>query len=278
MGLRVSEMNNAKLEVSDQMGLSRCRHGLFVYSMKDTYIGKSLEVYGEYSEYEAAFLCSMLKPGAVVIEVGANIGSLTVPIAKAVGVTEGAVIAYEPQRQSFQMLCANVVLNGLPRVITKNAAVGQRSGFAICPDITSATGNFGGIAVMETTESPFATPIVRLDDEGVVPNLIKVDVEGMEVDVIIGAKRLITESRPALYVENDRPDKSKELVGTLIGLGYECRWHTPPLFNPDNWRKSETNLWPGIASFNMICVPRELKANFADEAITVEEAIHPVFR
>jgi FkbM family methyltransferase len=268
------------LNLPPHIGLKQCKHGLFAYLMNDKFIGRALDYYGEYSEHETNFLMQLIKPGAVIIEVGANIGSLTVPLVKAVAPGGGFVFAYEPQRMSYQLLSTNIVLNGLRNVVTKQAAVGKQSGLVTYPEINEeSSGNFGAIGVIETQfQTPFTTPMVRLDDEGVVPNLLKIDVEGMELDVILGAQKLLTQGRPALYVENDRPEKSADLVGALIMLGYQCHWHTPALFNRDNWRGRQDDLWPGIASFNMICVPIEAAISFQDKAITVDEAVHPALK
>ena len=56
------------------------RHGQFLYNTNDRYIGRSLEFYGEYCEQEADLYRQLLRPGDTVIEVGANIGALTVPL------------------------------------------------------------------------------------------------------------------------------------------------------------------------------------------------------
>ena len=89
------------------MRLKQCRHGPMLYSTKDIYICRSLDLYGEFSEGEVHFFGQVLQPGMVAIDVGANIGCFTVFMAKRVG-PGGAVIALEPQRIIHQMLCANV--------------------------------------------------------------------------------------------------------------------------------------------------------------------------
>ena len=62
----------------------QCRHGRMVFLKHDVYIGRSLELYGEYSESEAEVFTQLLRPGDVVIEAGANIGAHTVHIANLV--------------------------------------------------------------------------------------------------------------------------------------------------------------------------------------------------
>ncbi len=76
---------------------------MMLYNINDLTIGQALDLYGEFSEIEAAFMCEFLEPGDVAVEVGANIGSLTVPLANAVG-EEGTLIAFEPQPVLFQNL------------------------------------------------------------------------------------------------------------------------------------------------------------------------------
>ena len=64
------------------MRLKQCRHGPMLYSTKDIYIGRSLDLYGEFSEGEVHFFGQVLQPGMVAIDVGANIGCHTVFMAK----------------------------------------------------------------------------------------------------------------------------------------------------------------------------------------------------
>ena len=89
-----------------------CRHGRFTYLLNDAYIGRSLDVYGEYSEGEIDLFRQLLRPGDVAIDVGANIGALTVAMARLVQ-PGGAIVAFEPQRAIYDILCNNLRLNGL---------------------------------------------------------------------------------------------------------------------------------------------------------------------
>ena len=56
-------------------------------------------------------------------------------------------------------------------------------------------------------------------------------------------------------------DGSEELITHVTNLGYECWWHLPPLFNPRNHAGKAENVYKGIVSFNMLCIPTERKAN-----------------
>ena len=110
----------------------RCRHGTFLYNTRDRFIGRSLELYGEYAELELQLLLRLIKPGDIVIDAGANIGALSVPMAQRVG-PDGWVLAAEPQRLVHQALCANVALNGLLNVVAHWCGLGASPGVAVVP-------------------------------------------------------------------------------------------------------------------------------------------------
>jgi FkbM family methyltransferase len=237
--------------------LKECRHGRMLYLRRDVYIGRSLEMYGEFSEREAQMLSQALGPGATVVEVGANIGTHTVQLAKLVG-PQGTVLAFEPQRIIFSLLCANLMLNEQFHVQPIRAAVGDTHGSMPVPVLDPhAAQNFGGVSLGPSGAGD-TVPLVMLDDY-TLPSLrlLKIDVEGMEIRVLKGARRTIAAHRPLLYVENDRPQNSAALIGLILALGYRLFWHLPPLFNPDNFAGNPENVFPGILSVNMIGVPAE---------------------
>ena len=111
--------------LDDLRCLVKARHGWFLANRYDRYLGAALIRYGEYSEIEHAFLASLLRPGENVIEVGANIGAHTVGMARAAG-SAGTVVAVEAQPEIFQVLCANLALNGLSNVVAHPCGCGSR--------------------------------------------------------------------------------------------------------------------------------------------------------
>jgi FkbM family methyltransferase len=133
----------------------------------------------------------------------------------------GTVHSFEPQRVVFQTLCANVALNSLTNVHCHQAAVADAPGEIIVPilDYTSEN-NFGGLG-LGGYERGECVPVVTLDalhlDDC---RLIKIDVEGMELQVLRGAQATIARCRPLLYVENDRPEHSHALIAHLLEQDY----------------------------------------------------------
>jgi hypothetical protein len=86
--------------------------------------------------------------------------------------------------------------------------------------------------------------------------LIKIDVEGMECDVLEGAHATLAEHRPLLYVENDRSEKSKQLIDWLFNADYRLFWHLPRLFNKENYFGQCENFFGNTVSVNILGVPR----------------------
>jgi hypothetical protein len=85
-------------------------------------------------------------------------------------------------------------------------------------------------------------------------DFIKMDCEGMELEVLRGAEKLITDHWPLMYIENDRPANSKALVTWLMDHGYHCFWHKPTLYRESNYRNYQDNIFGVCDSKNMICV------------------------
>jgi FkbM family methyltransferase len=238
--------------------LKQCRHGRMLYNRHDIYVGRSLDLYGEYSEGETEMFAQIVGVGDLVIEVGANIGTSTVWFGKQVG-PSGGVLAFEPQRAVFQMLCANISLNALTNVSCFQQAVGAARGGINVPMLDpNAPNNFGGLE-LTSASAPRGqqVPLIRLDDLPLSRcKLLKVDVEGMELPVLQGAAGMIGRLRPILYVENDREKLAVPLVQFIDSLGYDAYWHRPPLFSPNNFFGNADNVFGDIVSINMVCVPK----------------------
>jgi FkbM family methyltransferase len=228
------------------------RYGLMLASRFDEYVGTSLIEYGEFSQAEVESMARYIRPGDIVLDIGANIGALTVPLAHLVG-PRGMVFAFEPQRLCFQSLCANVALCNLVNVTALNLAVGCEGDTITVPFLDpTKRANFGGV---ELGAPGLPVDLVRLDE---MPKaaLVKVDVEGMEAAVLQGGMTYLAEHRPVLYVESDRGNRRAELLALLDQAGYDCWWDRPPLYSPTNFRGNTVNLWPNITSENLLCLPR----------------------
>ena len=235
------------------------RHGPMLALAGDRYITRSLELYGEFSRGEWELFAQVVKPGMTVVEAGANIGSHSVGLARAC--FPGPLYLFEPQQRVFQILCANLALNGIGNAIAYPEACSDQASYVVVPPLDyGAALNFGGVSIQADAEGlpglrVRATP---LDSLGLTAcHVLKIDVEGFEAQVVRGAIETIRRCRPLLYVENDRVALQQELISLIAGLNYRLYWHLPPLFSPENFNRRSENAFPNIVSVNMLCIPAE---------------------
>jgi FkbM family methyltransferase len=275
--------------------LIKARHGYVLYNRNDTVIGRSIELYGEYFESEVNVFRRFVGAGDVTLDVGANIGTHTLALARLAG-PQGFVYAFEPQRLVFQTLCANMALNSLTNVHCVNAVVGEETGTLRMSDADPRqSNNFGGAQVELLAGAPQGPPVTRvvLDDFLDVDRLrlVKIDVEGMESQVLRGARRTLGRFKPLLYVENAFADTSPELVAVLQELGYRSYWHIARFFRKDNYFACSDPLFPvayvdrggefldaiGFA-VNLVCLHESLSATIDGLRPLTDPREHPFRR
>lgn len=254
---------SSSLLTGDITALRHTRHGLMRYFRNDVFIGTALADYGECDQLLGDALAQLVKPGETALDIGANIGVHTLRLAEAVGET-GRVYTFEPQRRVFQVMCCNLAQNEVPNAYAYFAAVGQKSGTAkIRTPNYSQAGNYGSVSI--TQGDGDTVPMVTIDSLKLdAVHLMKIDVEGLEADVLAGAKMTIKRHRPVLYVENGRKEKSPTVIRFLQHADYRLWWHLSPLFNPNNHAGNKTNRFGQIRSINVLAVPKERKADIRD--------------
>jgi hypothetical protein len=105
--------------------------------------------------------------------------------------------------------------------------------------------------------------VIRLDDLGLGRcHLIKVDVEGMECDVLEGARQTIAKYRPVLFVENNTVEGSPAIIALVDSLEYDAYWHISGYFNPGNFFGNQQNIFaPYHPEANLLCLHRSGPAN-----------------
>jgi FkbM family methyltransferase len=244
--------------------LCATRHGPMLANRNDSHVGRSLIKYGEFSKGETDLFTSIVPREGLVVEVGANIGALTIPLAR----IAQCVLAIEPQRIPFQALCANLQINSLLNVWTLQAACSDTTGRTPVLDYDPRVAqNFGGARLPETAKHLNHVPLVRLDDvlsENELPLVfLKIDVEGMERAVMRGANVTIRRDHPILYFENDRAETYFENVRWVEEtFGYRIFQHIPPLYTDDNYNGEAENIFidatgEPIVSGNCIGVPHD---------------------
>ena len=168
-------------------------------------------------------------PGMVAYDIGANIGYLTLLLAREVG-PEGQVFAFEALPANLERLAGNLALNKMEeKVSVVNAAVTDRSApiqFLVGPSggMGKAAGSAGrqGIAYTETiTVSGIALDDFVYNDGNPAPQVVKMDIEGGEVLALPGMKRVLSEAYPLILLELHGPEAARVAWEMLTGAGYE---------------------------------------------------------
>ena len=237
------------------------KHRIFSYYSNDQYIGKSLSEYGEWSEAEVNLLTQLLSANENIIEVGSNIGTHTIPLAKHVS-KGGLVYAIEPQYQNHKLLLKNIKDNELRNIEILKVAVSSKEGKAYMNTFDkNMISNYGDSKIFnfnfENAERVNVKTIDQLfyDDveEKKSIKLIKCDAQGQELNIVLGSRKIIDIYKPFLYLENDDINTSKSLIEEIKHMGYIMFWHLPPLYNPNNFLQNTNNVFPKIISCNMFC-------------------------
>lgn len=251
----MAKKNSKKILTNGYISIKESKHGVMMYNRHDRYVGRSFDMYGQFSDDEF----EILRPwatGGFVLDIGANIGALTVPFAK----VARAVIAAEPQPWVADILTANIALNNLRNVDVLRACIGQENGTAQMPvSDPNVIGNYGGVGLYGTPgdtkqERTVTVPIFALDSIGIGKvDVIKMDVEGHEEPALRGAENLIRTHHPVMYIEADRFDKVPSLFAYIKSLGYEILMHKPFLFERKNYFDESENVFNNIASINAFC-------------------------
>lgn len=237
--------------------VAHCRHGTFTYHADCRFLGASLRLYGQWSEDEVRMYDALLTFEDTVIEVGANIGALTVPLSRRCK----TVIAFEPQAENFELLFKNLKANEVTNVHAYMLAIGSFEGEVHMPTLREVDEDHGVIGDYGGPEVGFGSLRVQqrtLDGmRDTLPRItfIKMDCEGSEREVLVGAEKLIQRDQPILYMENNRAEKSAALVQWLKDHKYNSFWHRPPVFEHDNYNNYPHNIFGDCDSPNMICYP-----------------------
>lgn len=187
----------------------------------------------QWSSAEEKLLGQIDFHGQVVYDVGAFAGAYALFFSRAVG-AGGYVVAFEPQPENFSKLARNLALNQAPNVQALELALGASTGArpifrlpgmattaSLAPDARTPLRRHAGVAHM-----------VRLDDLVACmalppPGFVKIDVEGLELEVLRGAAKTLAQYRPTLLVEvhgasrRAKSERATTLASLLEPLGYE---------------------------------------------------------
>jgi FkbM family methyltransferase len=247
---------NYRIAVDTRLG-----NGMKIRVVWTDVIGYSIALDGYYDLPIVRVIQELLKPGMTFVDVGAHVGQYSLLASGLVG-REGAVHSFEPEPATFALLQHNVLINGLRNVHPVRCALAESSKevelYVARPDNIGQTSlrqpdNFSGVQVKVQCRT--------LDDYaeghglGRI-NLIKIDVEGAELDVLLGARWILSRNpKPHIIIEfwekflQAYGSSCAQVAEFLEGSGYSLFWI------------GETGLTPYLPMknaelFNVLGVPR----------------------
>jgi len=172
--------------------------------------GRGAYLHRDFLEPELSSLECFLRPGFVVVDVGANVGVYSLKAAKEVG-DEGLVVAVEPFLETACRLSKNAQLNGFRNLRVRNIAVGA-STQQVQLYLNNARPNSFSLLRNGTADS-ISVLSVSLDDLCNWEHLarldyLKIDAEGMESQILAGGRKTVGRFRPIIQVEITKGDST----------------------------------------------------------------------
>lgn len=175
-------------------------------------------------ELQQAFAL-FVEPGMTVYDVGANVGFYSMIAARLAG-PNGRVVAFDPLRKNMEMIEHNARLNRFDHVSIHGVALGNEDGTAAF--FVSKNPSWGRLKTAGRPEKTIAEEVVEirsidsLTRNGLsTADLMKIDVEGAEVEVLEGAREMLKSSRPILFI--DLHGTNAKIARLLRELDYDAR-------------------------------------------------------
>ena len=221
------------------------------------------------TQSELDFYKRFITPGSFCLDIGANVGDTTVPMALVTG-KEGLVIGFDPNPLVYEILTVNAGLNkDLTNIVTVPYAITEEPGEFYYNSSEASFGNGGvsstkknhfgryslenkivGVNLLDYLQTHYPTQINKL-------SYLKVDVEGHDIDVLRSARSLIETTKPVLVAECfllSTPDERKALYDLVAGMGYDLFYFEDFDINTtiSKLTRDDMNRWP---NFNFYATP-----------------------
>ena len=214
-------------------------------------------IYYGFTENSKKRLLENIKEGDVVIDVGANVGEISMRMANIVKNKNGQIYSFEPDTINHQRFLNNIKINNFDIIHLIKKGLGNKKGTYNFSVIDEHNRGMNRITKSDENSNNTLIDVIKLDDylndnSILSVNAIKIDVEGFEMNVIKGATNIIQKEMPFLFIELDdnnlcdQNSSAKELVKTLSDVGYE-------IVNATNNNKINSNHDFTNCHYDIIC-------------------------
>ena len=174
---------------------------------------------GSFEAEKQIAISKFLRPGQTFYDIGANTGFFTLLGARCVGAS-GRVVAVEPLPRNIEMMEKHIAINDISNVLVVGKAISNFVGtarFSVEGYATSKISEEGQTTVEVTTLDALVEEI------GSPPDLVKIDIEGTEIDLLRGGKKVLGKFRPVIILDVHSKEIFNNLLEIVPGLGYEIK-------------------------------------------------------
>lgn len=254
-------MNSTSLSFLNCMSTD-FRYGRITFPAADRYLVQTLAECGDYCRGEMLVYERLLSSGDLVVDVGANIGAMTMCFVNAVG-PSGAVHSFEASPFAYDILRHNLAQNAIGNAKVTRAIISNASGTGhfLDPDLEKIDRiDFGSMSLsIQSGKVPgrfVETQLITLDELALDQcNLIKIDVEGHEAAVVSGALDTIAKFTPFLSIETGFEEDDLSWLVPLRELGYRVFVMAYRVVAWPNFKGRDISNLTTDVSVNAVCIP-----------------------
>ena len=221
-------------------------------------ISDFLTIYGEWAQLEINFFCEIFKQKDIkIFDLGAFIGTFSLGVSEQL--EHARILSVEMSDDSYELLKKNIVRN-CSGVISENIAVSCSSNGVY---FEASDKNRGESSVLIdpseniTKEFSKSTTLKKLGEKFFIPDVIKLDLEGHELDVLRGGTNWLKDYKPSLWLECNENKKTLEVLDWLLWMKYEVFYFAFPSYNKDNFNKEENLIFPIAYEAALIALPNK---------------------
>lgn len=233
----------------------KCRYGdFFIVENENDLIYKSLRIYGEWAQNEIDLISHFIKPGSRIIDVGAYIGTHTRAFSNIVGEL-GAVYSFEPNPISYNILEENKKCSMYNNISLFQIGLGDTSKY-----LYYKTQNFGSsfLVNLDLTQDVDSVQVKPLDYFNLNKiDFIKVDIEGMEAEFLVGGAETIRECKPVMLLEINSVNSAVRILEWAVSTQYIVVGAVFSAYNLYNFNNSLVNIFGDAKECGLLLIHKE---------------------
>lgn len=242
------------------MDILPTRYGMIAAYSEDDLISRSLKVYGEWAQNEISVMMQFIPIGGIIYDIGSYISTHALAFSRHVG-DKGHVFCFEPQREAFVALQRTRDVNNISNWTINSYGLGSQDTLLDAHSATFDLHNLASYSLMSSTLSSYASeesdsvvistldslPVNRCD-------FMKIDVEGMEVQVLLGGKQTIAKYNPIIFCECNFLENGLPIIDWCKENSYQIFGLASAAYNPSNFLVNTENFLGDAAEVMLILV------------------------